>query len=424
MARPGDRSRRDDDRYLMLEAVLAARDKLYISWVGRNVRDNSAQPPSVLVAQLCDYLRAGWQIELDQLTTEHALQPFSRRYFEADGLLTYAREWREAHGEQEFAAAAQLPPYEIDPGYRLKLADLVNFMRQPARYFFRQRLGVVFGDAAQVGEDEEPFALDGLERYQLEEQLLEDAGEDEMLEQVAGQLTRRAARLAREGRLPIGLIGQQYQQQLVAGLVPVRSAWLQLRQHYPRPAAKVAVTLKLAGLQLEDWVDQLRSDGVSTVWLGQISSKVLNKQGDVRAEKLMEIWLRQLALAASGTLVTAHLIARDVHVQMQPMEQDLARAALEQLVALWRENMNQPLPTACKTALAMLQDGDPRATYDGGYELQGEADDLCLARLWPEYALLEAQPGFADIAERLYAPLLKWLGEAVSFNYLDQEGTA
>ncbi|MYM39294.1 exodeoxyribonuclease V subunit gamma [Duganella qianjiadongensis] len=424
MARPGDRSRRDDDRYLMLEAVLAARDKLYISWVGRNVRDNSAQPPSVLVAQLCDYLRAGWQIELAQLTTEHALQPFSRRYFEAGGLLTYAREWREAHGEQELAAAAALPPYEIDPAYRLKLADLVNFMRQPARYFFRQRLGVVFGEAAQVGEDEEPFALDGLERYQLEDQLLEDVGEDEMLDQVAQQLTRRAARLAREGRLPIGLIGQQYQQQLVAGLVPVRSAWLQLRQHYPHPAGKVAVSFQLAGLQLDDWVDQLRSDGVSTVWLGQISSKVLNKQGAVRAEKLMEIWLRQLALAANGTPVTAHLIARDVHVRMRPVEQDGARAALEQLVALWRENMDQPLPTACKTALALLQEGDPRATYDGGYELQGEVDDLCLARLWPEYAVLQAQPGFAEVAERLYAPLLKWLGEAVSFNPLEQEGAA
>jgi exodeoxyribonuclease V gamma subunit len=112
MARPGDRSRRDDDRYLMLEAVLAARDKLYISWVGRNVRDNSEQPPSVLVSQLRDYLVNGWQLDLHARTTEHALQPFSRRYFEDGGLLTYAREWREAHGEAAEAAAAALPPFE------------------------------------------------------------------------------------------------------------------------------------------------------------------------------------------------------------------------------------------------------------------------------------------------------------------------
>jgi exodeoxyribonuclease V gamma subunit len=157
----------------------------------------------------------------------------------AGGLLTYAREWREAHGEQPAGdAASALPPYELESGNRLKLADLVNFLRQPVRYFFRQRLGVMFGDAALVGEDEEPFSLDALERYLLEDQLLADDGEDELPEQVAEQLTLRAARLAREGVLPIGLIGQQYQQQLVQALVPVRSAWLQLRQQYPLPAPR------------------------------------------------------------------------------------------------------------------------------------------------------------------------------------------
>lgn len=138
MARPGDRSRRDDDRYLMLEALLAARDKLYVSWVGRNVRDNSEQPPSVLVSQLRDYLAAGWSLDrhLVSLTTEHALQPFSRRYFEADGLLTYAREWRVAHADADAQAEElALGPYELDPGTRLKLGELASFYASPSNTF-------------------------------------------------------------------------------------------------------------------------------------------------------------------------------------------------------------------------------------------------------------------------------------------------
>ena len=67
--RPGDRSRRDDDRQLMLEALLSARRVLYVSWAGRSARDNSEQPPSVLVSQLRDYLAAGWAGEV--LTCEH-----------------------------------------------------------------------------------------------------------------------------------------------------------------------------------------------------------------------------------------------------------------------------------------------------------------------------------------------------------------
>ncbi|TVP61067.1 MAG: exodeoxyribonuclease V subunit gamma, partial [Halomonadaceae bacterium] len=87
--RPGDRSRREDDRYLFLEALLSAREQLYISWVGRSVRDNSVRPPSVLVGQLRDHINSGWTLQsvtkeqtpADALTTQHPLQPFSSAYF-------------------------------------------------------------------------------------------------------------------------------------------------------------------------------------------------------------------------------------------------------------------------------------------------------------------------------------------------------
>src|SRR5205823_333517 len=150
------------------EALLAARDKLYVSWVGRNVRDNSEQPASVLVSQLRDYLQAGWQLDIEQLTTVHALQPFSRVYFEGGKLFTYAGEWRAAHAVQDGEGEGGLPPYELEPDYSLKLSELAQFVRQPARHFFRRRLGVTFAAEDVVGEDEEPFALDGLQRYTLE----------------------------------------------------------------------------------------------------------------------------------------------------------------------------------------------------------------------------------------------------------------
>jgi exodeoxyribonuclease V gamma subunit len=425
MSRPGDRSRRDDDRYLMLEALLAARDKLYISWVGRNVRDNSEQPPSVLVSQLRDYLVNGWQLDPQARTTEHALQPFSRRYFEAGGLLTYAREWREAHGEEiDEGTDAELPPYEIDDKYRLKLATLTNFMRQPARFFFRQRLGVMFGDAAMVGEDEEPFSLNGLERYQLEDEMLGGDAEDEEIGQVYGKLTERAQELVRKGVLPIGLIGQQYQHQLVEALAPVRSAWLTLRQHYPLPAPKVALGLTLAGVPLDDWIDQLRSNGSETVWLMQMSSKVTDKQGKPRGDKLIAMWLRQLAVAAAGLPVSGYLVARDAIVTMKPLPQAEAREALRELVCLWRDGMNRPLPTACKTALALAQGGDPRAVYDGGFEILGENQDLCLARLWPDFAALSAEPDFADVSQALYGPLADWLEQQITITAIDGEEAA
>jgi len=422
MARPGDRSRRDDDRYLMLEAVLAARDKLYVSWVGRNVRDNSEQPASVLVSQLRDYLAAGWQLDLDQLTTEHALQPFSRRYFERGGLLTYAGEWRAAHADGAHDGADQLPPFELEPNFRLKLGELASFVRQPARYFFRRRLGVSFASPDPVGEDEEPFSLDALERYFLEDSLLDDGSEPEPLSEVRTNLAQRAERLAREGVLPIGLLGQLWQRQLVDALVPVRSAWLALGARFDASAPKLAVSLDFDGIALEDWIDKLRTGAGQTAWLMQISSKVLNKQGGARGDKLIVPWLRQLASAAVGRPLTGYLVARDAMLTMAPLEPQPARAQLAALVALWRRNLDQPLPVACKSALALLQGGDPRTTYEGGFELSGEVDDLCLARLWPDFASLSAGGQWALLAQDLYGPLADWIEHQVAIAALDPEG--
>ena len=424
MARPGDRSRRDDDRYLMLEALLAARDKLYVSWVGRNVRDNSEQPPSVLVSQLRDYLAAGWSLDrhLASLTTEHALQPFSRRYFEADGLLTYAREWRVVHTDADAAdadaQAAVLPlgPYELDPGTRLKLGELASFLRQPVKYFFRRRLSVYFADAAMLGEDEEPFGLNALERYLLEDTMLDDGGAVEALDDVRASLQARAQKLAREGVLPIGLIGQQVQAQLVEALVPVRSAWLSLRASFPLAADKRAINLPFGELQIDDWLDKLCSNGQETAWLMQISSKVTDKNGLARGDKLMLMWLRQLAAAALGFPVTGYLVARDAIVSMAPLDPAASRDALATLLALWREGMNHPLPTACKTGLALVQQGDPRAVYDGGFELSGERDELCLARLWPEFSALALEEAWEDCTRELYGPLADWLQQHITID--------
>jgi exodeoxyribonuclease V gamma subunit len=424
MGRPGDRSRRDDDRYLMLDALLAAREKLYVSWVGRNVRDNTEQPASVLVSQLRDYLKAGWNLDLDQRTTVHALQPFSRRYFERGGLRTYAGEWRSAHREDQDQQRADdtLPPYELEPDYRLKLGELVSFLRQPARYFFRRRLGVTFGASEVVGEDEEPFSLDALERYFLEDALLDDSGTPEPQDEVRQVLDARAQRLGREGRLPIGLVGRQWQQQLVEELVPVRRGWLALGERYPQPAPKLAVNLDLGGVLLDDWIDKLRSKDGETVWLLQISSKVLDRKGAPRGDKLIGPWLRQLGAAASGASITGYLVARDAILQLAPLDGGAAHAALEALVKLWRANLDRPLPVACKTALAHLAEkGNPRETYDGGFEIGGEVDDPVLARLWPDFAALRASGEWPQAAEALYGPLAAWLRDSVSVTRFGEE---
>ena len=86
-ARRGDRDVRREDRFAFLEALLAARRCLIVTYAGRGLRDDAPIPPSVLVDELEDYLQRRFPGETFE--TRHPLQPFSPRYFEAN--VTHAR---------------------------------------------------------------------------------------------------------------------------------------------------------------------------------------------------------------------------------------------------------------------------------------------------------------------------------------------
>ncbi|WP_310385051.1 exodeoxyribonuclease V subunit gamma, partial [Roseateles sp.] len=269
LARPGDRSRRDDDRQLILEALLSARAKLYISWSGRSVRDNSEQPPSVLVAQLRDYLGAGWGDEvLKPLTTEHPLQAFSRRYFEGvtPALFTYAREWRDAHSGPDLAAAA-VTAEAPEVQQALNVATLSAFLKNPVKAFFKHRLLVQFAQAEQATEDDEAFAVAGLLEYSMLRELLDEllvglSADEDLTDRVAAH----AARLRRAGRLPMAEQGRRVEQKLVATLTPMLQAWLELRALYPVAAPKELLRYPFepsgAEAVFEDWLTDLHSQAL------------------------------------------------------------------------------------------------------------------------------------------------------------------
>ncbi len=209
--RRGDRARRHDDRYLFLEILLSARRCLLISYVGQNVRDNTALPPSVLVSELLDTVERGFYC-LDggktgtRLTTRHPLQAFSRRYFSGHGgLFSYASEWLEASQRLGQRARAPTPLLtalpEPEPALRqVTLENLVAFFRNPARWLLRERLGIRPTEAEEDLATREPFVLDGLEYHQVLGRALEL--------QRAGQSAAATATILRaSGALPHGQVG-------------------------------------------------------------------------------------------------------------------------------------------------------------------------------------------------------------------------
>jgi exodeoxyribonuclease V gamma subunit len=426
--RPGDRARRDDDRQLMLEALLSARRVLYVSWAGRSVRDHSEQPPSVLVSQLRDYLAAGWhQDVLVSRTTEHPLQPFSRRYFEADPvppprgerLFTLALEWRAAHADgaaPATPAAAAVPPFVPDPAVPLTLAVLTRFLKNPVKEHFRARLDVVFAPEDEAEDDDEALVLDGLDSYALHDEVLRavqlavqaDPGlRGELKPRVASEV----ARVQRSGRLPLTEQGRRVQQDLVATLTPMLQAWYALRESCPRPVLPLALHFEHGDLRLRDGLDDLRldADGATCAFELQAGRLCSGPRFLPILSKLVPAWVRTLAAGACGQPLHVVLVGRDATLTLPPLAPDEARAGLQALLAAWREGMDAPLPLACRTALAQAAGvAELSPFYEGSDRAPGEVAEPCLARCWPDLEALLADGRFLRLALLLYGPLHGW----------------
>ncbi|SEO83554.1 DNA helicase/exodeoxyribonuclease V, gamma subunit [Luteibacter sp. UNC138MFCol5.1] len=399
--RPGDRSRREDDRYLFLEALLSARDALHIGWVGRSARDNAERMPSVLVGQLRDYLAAGWRgadgaSPLSRLTVEHPLQPFSRGYFREgdERLFTYASEWRQAHDGAVSLPDAALPPFVVERP--IGLAVLRRFLRHPVREFFQSRLGVRFDIADVAADDLEPFAIDGLGRFAMTDMVLRAAirGEGPASVSIAGA----AARLQRSGLLPMGAFAAPVRRDIetTAGIVVGRHA--AERRAWPHDAGKREIRLEVAGVVLEDWLADLHADASGRLASLLLSpSAVLGDDGTPKAHRLVAPWVDHLVAQAAGVALETRYIGPDATIVLDAMDADHARRMLDTLVRAWREGMRMPLPVAVRTALAAL--GAPadeartaaRHAYEGVHErTRGEVDgDPYLSRAWPDFAALE-----------------------------------
>ncbi|QIE85923.1 exodeoxyribonuclease V subunit gamma [Pseudomonas nitroreducens] len=427
--RPGDRSRREDDRYLLLEALLSARRQLYVSWVGRSIRDNSERPPSVLVGQLRDHLAAGWHNAdggdlLHGLTLEHPLQPFSRAYFDApsahgvDGLYTYAREWRDVHREHHGETdAAPLPPLALDAPIGLRV--LADFLANPVGAFFLQRLKVRFAEEQLTGQDEEPFELNGLDVWQLQFELCERlrpwVEQHWQADQLAAQLTGQVERLRREGRLPLAAFGDFSAQALVAPLHDLLARYREQLEHWSQVEEEQReLNHEHAGIELADWLGGLRRNADGQLASLQLVSGKLHEGKGYKWHGLVRPWVRHLALQLCGEPVTSVLVGLTGTLEFPPLPAQDARAELDALLDAWFQGMSRPLPVACKAAFAWLAAGEDeeRAAreaakrYDGGFNLSGEAaSSAALARVYPDFATLNASEEFAAWAEALYGPL-------------------
>ncbi|WAJ71455.1 exodeoxyribonuclease V subunit gamma [Catenovulum adriaticum] len=228
-AKLGDRSRRGDDRYLFLEALISARNSLYLSYQGRDIRNNEARQPSLILKELMDYLSQayGWQFVLDTaLLPENnqlkvnPLHAFSEQAYRGKWP-SFDKNWcrliypkNNNHQPSDSQAHTYLSAtHAEDTLIEVDIEELVRFFADPLAYFARQQLNLNLSDYQLNLEDVEPFSVNVLDEYLLRQsfcqQMLTSAVPRPHTEVTENLLNPLARQVSLSGRLPESPLKQQ-----------------------------------------------------------------------------------------------------------------------------------------------------------------------------------------------------------------------
>ena len=379
--RVGDRDPRDEDRHLLLEAILAARDHLYIFWNGRDVRTNERKAPAVPVGELREVIDTSFPAReglsaSEGLTREHPLQPFSPACFKPGEPVSYSRLLLRG-------AACTLEPHRTRPDFfapspevagratdsvankstraskpveEVDLATLIRFFRNPPRFLLNMGLNLHLWDDAEMVEDREPVDPAQVDRRGLTGQLLahrlelrsgdtvpRSAGQGSAGQGSAGQgaagINQVLARLRAMGTLPLGAAADRAllaPRALSQALLEAAEPWVGSDALSFTPDEPVSVNLEL---ELDDCLVRL-GGLVGPIHAGDTVAMAEGAEGPW---SVTGPWIQQVALAAAAPSLDGAAVL---------------------LLATWKEGK----PALRKVSYRFMGGEDPAARREGARE--------------------------------------------------------
>jgi exodeoxyribonuclease V gamma subunit len=257
-------------------------------------------------------------------------------------VFSYSEDWLGAgsalRSRQDQAETAFIRGPVGEPGdefRQLDIAALVRFLKNPARYFLHERLGLRLGEDEQEPEDEEAFALDPLSAYHLKQPCL-----DEVLAGHDAQAVFTELRLS--GVLPHGEFGRLAIEQHCGGIEAFAD---EIRRARHDPLEPLDIDIEIEGFRLTGRLTNIARGGL-----------VRYRYTRCKVADLIELWVSHLVLNAAGPedypRQSLHL-GSDGRYRFDP--ETNAHEYLADLLRCYWEGLQQPLPLFPRTSYAWAE---------------------------------------------------------------------
>ncbi len=341
-SRFGDRSIRDDDRFLFLQMLNAAERVFYVSSVSR---DPVTGYPKVLSSVIDDllstltiYHRADGSETRQALLHDHPIQPYDLP--SVPHAPRYDEYWRPActslrhprDGMPVFASNS----LEVPESSVIALKDLQRFVRLPPRAFVQQRLQIWPADH-QADDDDEPLGKpQPLEQSISDRQLLIMLIADPILARHQAIKQLQATALLADGADGIQHVNRRWQT-----LQKIANSY---RKHATSIVRKEKVDLTIGPFAIRGELENLHADQIF-----YLHYKKPQKY------HLWQIGLTGLLASATDMATILWVIAEDIAQPFVLPSHSEACEKLQRLCELYREGLMLPLPITPEAAIAYAE---------------------------------------------------------------------
>ncbi|POY46627.1 exodeoxyribonuclease V subunit gamma [Avibacterium paragallinarum] len=325
----GDRFKRDDDRYLFLEALVSAQDYFYLSYVGHSIIDDAPKEPSVLVNQLIDYIAENlvsdeepsqpdsneyWR---NKLITHHPMTAFSEKNFEKNHR-TFSHKWLPLVNKtiQDELGFIQ-PLNNLTQIKDVELTQLIRFVQHPVKFFLEQVLGVYLKNDELALAETENFSLDHLELFHINQTLLYLADDE---------LADFFAQLKIKGIMPRGNFAQVYEQQISQNILGIKE---QVAEYLTKESISVPIDLSF-NLSTQTLILNGVLDKLYPLANGLMERVTWRVGGKIRDKDLIENWIYYLVQCATQENVApSHSYAKGEQVRFKILPKSTALTQLQ-----------------------------------------------------------------------------------------------
>jgi exodeoxyribonuclease V gamma subunit len=420
--RAGDRSRRVGDRWLFLEALLSARDAFFISYTGRDQRNNEERNPSVVVAELMDYLTNGYSTAdntsvIAQICTEHKLQPFNKDYFTANGhLFSYnpqayaiASAVKNPNDQAANLTSYQKPDTFIQSVVDVELSSFIQFFIDPAKWFFKHQYATWLAIDNTKIDDDELFNLPlGLGDWQLRNAMREYVAANPECQEDCLTVLESVEQLWRaKGLWPLGLAGDALKEK---ALEKIKPDWLFALKRIHTPVSMQTIHHKIA-LEQGEIIIQGALHLRGTVHF-------LHSASASKSKTALELAIKTALLAQATNEVTevkeitfdgkikAGLRERTYNITQNPQH----ALFLQALAKLYVQYQHTGLPYEFDVANALVAGESIHHLWAGGYNDGGLQQNPETRFYYHSVHHLQSE-NFAQVATEMHKALSAWQNE-------------